>query len=167
MSIVKLEKDDKDMSRIKMSTFNLQIQSLNASHRAETHEMTELDIDAIIANFEKINWHQQRIQQLQMDGKSSIFNVTHNESQEYLKITLNAFSESEQFEFKLESNIQLIFPQRELFGLMTRKNKETFVIKQGNLEQALQSLHAFLNQDKPALETLYVKRKAKPISEVS
>ena len=87
MSIVKLEKDDKDMSRIKMSTFNLQIQSLNASHRAETHEMTELDIDAIIANFEKINWHQQRIQQLQMDGKSSIFNVTHNESQEYLKIT--------------------------------------------------------------------------------
>ena len=29
MSIVKLEKDDKDMSRIKMSTFNLQIQSLN------------------------------------------------------------------------------------------------------------------------------------------
>lgn len=167
MSIVKLEIDDKDMSHIKMNIFNLKIQSLNASHRVETQEMTDLDIETIIANFEKINWRQQRVLQLQMDGQSSIFHVIHNESHEYLKMTLNAFSESEQFEFKIESNIQLIFPQRELFGLLTRKNKEVFVIKRGNLEQALQSLQAFLNQDKQQLEHIYLKSKAKPIPEAS
>ena len=167
MGIVKLAKDDKDMSHIKMSAFNLQIQSLNVSHRVDAQEMTDLNIEAIIASFEKINWRQQRVLQLQMDGQSSIFNVLHNESHEYLKMTLNAFSESEQFELKSESNIQFIFLQRELFGLMTRKNKEMFVIKQANIEQVLQSLRAFLDQDRQTLEAIYVQRKAKPISQAS
>lgn len=150
-----------------MSTFNLQIQSPNASLNDEIQESNDLDIATILEKFEKINWRQQRVLQLQMNGKNSIFNVMHKESSESLKITLNAFSKSEQFEFKIESNIQLIFPQRELFGLMTRKNKESFLIKQGSLEQATASLQAFANQDKQQLENIYLNSKVKPVQEAS
>ncbi|WP_089605780.1 hypothetical protein [Acinetobacter piscicola] len=150
-----------------MSTFNLQIQSPNASLNDEMQESHDLDIASILEKFEKINWRQQRVLQLQMNGKNSVFNVVHQASDQYLKITLNAFSKSEQFEFKIESNIQLIFPQRELFGLMTRKHKESFLIKQGSLEQAQQSLQAFVNQDKQQLENIYLKSKEKSVLEAS
>ena len=150
-----------------MSTFNLQIQLSNANLNDEMQESHDLDIASILEKFEKVNWRQQRVLQLQINGKNSVFNVMRKASDEYLKITLNAFSKSEQFEFKIESNIQLIFPQRELFGLMTRKNKEAFLIKQASLEQAQQSLQAFINQDKQELENIYLKSKEKPISEVA
>lgn len=150
-----------------MSTFNLQIQLSNANLNDEMQESHDLDIASILEKFEKVNWRQQRVLQLQINGKNSVFNVIRKASDEYLKITLNAFSKSEQFEFKIESNIQLIFPQRELFGLMTRKNKEAFLIKQASLEQAQQSLQAFINQDKQGLENIYLKSKEKPISEVA
>ena len=150
-----------------MSTFNLQIQLSNANLNDEMQESHDLDIASILEKFEKVNWRQQRVLQLQINGKNSVFNVMRKASDEYLKITLNAFSKSEQFEFKIESNIQLIFPQRELFGLMTRKNKAAFLIKQASLEQAQQSLQAFINQDKQELENIYLKSKEKPISEVA
>lgn len=150
-----------------MSTFNLQIQLSNANLNDEMQESHDLDIAPILEKFEKVNWRQQRVLQLQINGKNSVFNVMRKASDEYLKITLNAFSKSEQFEFKIESNIQLIFPQRELFGLMTRKNKEAFLIKQASLEQAQQSLQAFINQNKQELENIYLKSKEKPISEVA
>ena len=150
-----------------MSTFNLQIQLSNANLNDEMQESHDLDIASILEKFEKVNWRQQRVLQLQINGKNSVFNVMHKASDEYLKITLNAFSKSEQFEFKIESNIQLIFPQRELFGLMTRKNKEAFLIKQASLEQAQQSLQAFVNQDKQQLENIYLKSKEKSVLEAS
>jgi hypothetical protein len=53
----------------------------------------------------------------------------------------------------------LIIPQRELFGLMTRKNKALFAIKQSTLEQIKTSLIAFLNQDRVALEDIFTQVK--------
>ena len=96
-----------------------------------------------------------------------LFKVIHLASKQYISITLNAFSQSEQFEFKIESNIQLIIPQRELFGLITRKNKEIFLIKQGTLEQVNDSLNAFLSQNIATLEKIYKNSRVKAVQEAS
>ncbi|CEI52938.1 hypothetical protein [Acinetobacter bereziniae] len=88
-----------------------------------------------------------------------MFKVIHPTSNEFMTITLNAYAKTEDFEFKVESNITLIIPQRELFGLMTRKNKALFAIKQSTLEQIKTSLTAFLNQDRVALEDIFTQVK--------
>ncbi|WP_336932043.1 hypothetical protein [Acinetobacter bereziniae] len=120
---------------------------------------SNLEIAEVLAKFESISWRRQRVLQLQLEGLSTMFKVIHPTSNEFLTITLNAYAKTEDFEFKVESNITLIIPQRELFGLMTRKNKALFAIKQSTLEQIKTSLIAFLNQDRVALEDIFTQVK--------
>ena len=61
----------------------------------------------------------------------------------------------------------MIFPQRELFGLMTRKNKEVFAIKHSTLEQVKASLTAFLNQDTQGLEDILRDSKTTSLKDAS
>ncbi|CAM9276822.1 MULTISPECIES: hypothetical protein [Acinetobacter] len=120
---------------------------------------SNLEIAEVLTKFESISWRRQRVLQLQLEGLSTMFKVIHPTSNEFLTITLNAYAKTEDFEFKVESNITLIIPQRELFGLMTRKNKALFAIKQSTLEQIKTSLIAFLNQDRVALEDIFTQVK--------
>lgn len=150
-----------------MSTFDLEIQS--PSHReTDTNDLIHnVDHQYVIERYAAISWRRLRVLQLQLNGKNAIFKVIHLASKQYISITLNAFSQSEQFEFKIESNIQLIIPQRELFGLITRKNKEIFLIKQGTLEQVNDSLNAFLSQNIATLEKIYMNSRVKAVQEAS
>lgn len=150
-----------------MSTFDLEIQSPN--HRdTDTNDLIHnVDHQYVIERYAAISWRRLRVLQLQLNGKNAIFKVIHLASKQYISITLNAFSQSEQFEFKIESNIQLIIPQRELFGLITRKNKEIFLIKQGTLEQVNDSLNAFLSQNIATLEKIYMNSRVKAVQEAS
>ncbi|TNL52974.1 hypothetical protein EYY58_13775 [Acinetobacter bereziniae] len=120
---------------------------------------SNLEIAEVLTKFESISWRRQRVLQLQLEGLSTMFKVIHPTSNEFLTITLNAYAKTEDFEFKVESNITLIIPQRELFGLMTRKNKALFAIKQITLEQIKTSLTAFLNQDRATLEDIFTQVK--------
>ena len=149
-----------------MNKFEIQIQYPNHTDEREM-EQESLDIAEILAKFESISWRRQRVLQLQLDGRNTIFTVLNSVSEAFLKITLNAYAKSEDFEFKIESNIKLIFQQRELFGLMTRKNKEVFAIKHSTLEQVKASLTAFLNQDTKGLEDILRDSKATSLKDAS
>lgn len=149
-----------------MNKFEIQIQYPNHTDEREM-EQESLDIAEILAKFESISWRRQRVLQLQLDGRNTIFTVLNSVSEAFLKITLNAYAKSEDFEFKIESNINLIFPQRELFGLMTRKNKEVFAIKHSTLEQVKASLTAFLNQDTQGLEDILRDSKTTSLKDAS
>ena len=150
-----------------MSTFDLEIQSPNHRETDINDLIHNVDHQYVIERYAAISWRRLRVLQLQLNGKNAIFKVTHLASKQYISITLNAFSQSEQFEFKIESNIQLIIPQRELFGLITRKNKEIFLIKQGTLEQVNDSLNAFLSQNIATLEKIYMNSRVKAVQEAS
>ncbi|MCG7222286.1 hypothetical protein [Acinetobacter sp. AG3] len=149
-----------------MNKFEIQIQYPNHTDEREM-EQESLDIAEILAKFESISWRRQRVLQLQLDGRNTIFTVLNSVSEAFLKITLNAYAKSEDFEFKIESNIKLIFQQRELFGLMTRKNKEVFAIKHSTLEQVKASLTAFLNQDTQGLEDILRDSKTTSLKDAS
>lgn len=150
-----------------MSKFQLQIQypDMVKLYEHELHQnLTAIDV---LAQLDGMRWRKQRILQLQLNGKNTEFKVIDEYSQEYLSIILNAFSKSDEFEFRIESNIQLIFPQRELFGLITRKNKEIFALKQSDLQQVKECLDLFLQHDSQALETIYLNSKLRPVQEAS
>ena len=149
-----------------MNKFEIQIQYPNHTDEREM-EQESLDIAEILAKFESISWRRQRVLQLQLDGRNTIFTVLNSVSEAFIKITLNAYAKSEDFEFKIESNIKLIFQQRELFGLMTRKNKEVFAIKHSTLEQVKASLTAFLNQDTQGLEDILRDSKTTSLKDAS
>lgn len=167
MSIVTLQIDFKGMRYKIMNNFEIQIQYPNHTDEREMEHESDLDIAEILAKFESISWRRQRVLQLQLDGRNTIFTVLNPASEAFLKITLNAYAKSEDFEFKIESNIKLIFPQRELFGLMMRKNKELFTIKHSTLEQVKASLTAFLNQDTKGLEDILRDSKATSLKDAS
>jgi len=142
-----------------MSNFEIHIQYPNHTNEHDMERFSNLEIAEVLTKFESISWRRQRVVQLQLEGLSTMFKVIHPTSNEFLTITLNAYAKTEDFEFKVESNITLIIPQRELFGLMTRKNKALFAIKQSTLEQIKTSLIAFLNQDRVALEDIFTQVK--------
>lgn len=142
-----------------MSKFNVQIQYPNHANENDVEQYKNLEIEAVKEKFNSISWRKQRVSQLQFNGKNTVFKVTESDTKAYLSLSLNAYSKSDDFEFKVESNIQFSFPQRELFGLMTRQNKEMFTLKQATLEQATQSLSSFLNQDLKVLEIMFLNSK--------
>ena len=150
-----------------MSNFDLQIQYPNHADDRDLERYENIEITILETKFDSISWRKQRVLQLQFDGKNTVFKVTNRDSNEYLIVSLNAFSKSEDFEFKVESNVQLVFLQRELFGLMTRKNKEIFNLKYATLEQAKESLSSFISQDYRALEHIFIRSKNVAVKEVS
>ena len=150
-----------------MSNFDLQIQYPNHADDRDLERYENIEITMLETKFDSISWRKQRVLQLQFDGKNTVFKVTNRDSNEYLIVSLNAFSKSEDFEFKVESNVQLVFLQRELFGLMTRKNKEIFNLKYATLEQAKESLSSFISQDYRALEHIFIRSKNVAVKEVS
>ena len=110
----------------------------------------------VLAKFESLNWRRLRILQLQMDGSNSTFTVSNQESGEYLHITLNAFSPHDALDFKLESNIQLMVPFKDLFGLITRKSKSVLSYKSIGLEQLSHYLTAFVTGDSDQIREHYM-----------
>jgi hypothetical protein len=150
-----------------MSNFEIHIRYPNHHDEDDMERISNLEIAEVLTRFESISWRRQRVLQLQLDGVSTMFKVIHQTSKEFLTMTLNAYAKTEDFEFKLESNITLIVPQRELFGLMTRKNKEIFAIKQCALDQAKESLKVFLNQDRSSLEDILRNSKISAAKEAS
>ncbi|MDR0235182.1 hypothetical protein [Acinetobacter sp.] len=142
-----------------MSNFEIHIQYPNHTSEHDMERISNLEIAEVLTKFESISWRRQRVLQLQLDGISTMFKVIHQTSKEFLMMTLNAYAKTEDFEFKLESNMMFVIQQRELFGLMTRKNKEIFSIKHSTLDQVKASLTAFLNQDRAELENIFSQSK--------
>ncbi|MDN5513584.1 hypothetical protein [Acinetobacter sp.] len=109
----------------------------------------------ILSQFDAINWRRQLVSQLEMNGAITTFTVTDTDTQQSVRLSLNAYSASDQLAFKLDSDIEIITPQKNLFGLVTLKNKDYVAFKQLSLDQARAYLNHFLNGQLETLKDSY------------
>jgi hypothetical protein len=117
--------------------------------------MGTFDLTTILSKFEEMSWRQQLVRQLQLNGADTSFIVTDRDTEQTIAITLDAYAKSQQLEFKLDSDLVVIVPKKDVFGLVTRKTKETIAFKQLSLARAKDYLIAFLNRDIVILEEKY------------
>lgn len=138
-----------------MSQFELNIRYPHHIHHNEIEHVGMLDMSTVLARFDQISWRQQLVRQLQLNGADTRFMVTDHASGQSIAITLDAYAKSQQLEFKLDSDVVVIVPKKDVFGLVTRKSKETISFKQLSLARAKDYLTAFLNRDIALLEQKY------------
>ena len=138
-----------------MNQFELKIRYPHQMNRNEIDAMGTFDLTTILSKFEEMSWRQQLVRQLQLNGADISFIVTDLDTDQTLAITLDAYAKSQQLEFKLDSDLVVIVPKKDVFGLVTRKTKETIAFKQLSLARAKDYLIAFLNRDIVILEEKY------------
>lgn len=138
-----------------MNQFELKIRYPHQMNRNEIDAMGTFDLTTILSKFEEMSWRQQLIRQLQLNGADTSFIVTDLDTDQTLAITLDAYAKSQQLVFKLDSDLVVIVPKKDVFGLVTRKTKETIAFKQLSLARAKDYLIAFLNRDIAILEEKY------------
>lgn len=138
-----------------MNQFELKIRYPHQMNRNEIDAMGTFDLTTILSKFDEISWRQQLVRQLQLNGADTSFIVTDLDTDQTLAITLDAYAKSQQLEFKLDSDLVVIVPKKDVFGLVTRKTKETIAFKQLSLARAKDYLIAFLNRDIAILEEKY------------
>jgi hypothetical protein len=138
-----------------MNQFELKIRYPHQMNRNEIDAMGTFDLTTILSKFEEMSWRQQLVRQLQLNGADTSFIVTDLDTEQTLAITLDAYAKSQQLEFKLDSDLVVIVPKKDVFGLVTRKTKETIAFKQLSLARAKDYLIAFLNRDIAILEQKY------------
>jgi len=138
-----------------MNQFELKIRYPHQMNRNEIDAMGTFDLTTILSKFEEMSWRQQLVRQLQLNGADTSFIVTNLDTDQTLAITLDAYAKSQQLEFKLDSDLVVIVPKKDVFGLVTRKTKETIAFKQLSLARAKDYLIAFLNRDIAILEQKY------------
>lgn len=138
-----------------MNQFELKIRYPHQMNRNEIDAMGTFDLTTILSKFDEMSWRQQLVRQLQLNGADTSFIVTNLDTDQTLAITLDAYAKSQQLEFKLDSDLVVIVPKKDVFGLVTRKTKETIAFKQLSLARAKDYLIAFLNRDIVILEEKY------------
>lgn len=138
-----------------MNQFELKIRYPHQINRNEIDAMGLFDLASILIKFDEMSWRQQLVRQLQLNGADTSFIVTDLDTGQTIAITLDAYAKSQQLEFKLDSDVVVIVPKKDLFGLVTRKSKETIAFKQLSLARAKDYLIAFLNRDIALLEQKY------------
>ncbi|KHF75457.1 hypothetical protein PJ15_0590 [Acinetobacter sp. neg1] len=138
-----------------MNQFELKIRYPHQMNRNEIDALGTFDLTTILSKFEEMSWRQQLVRQLQLNGADTSFIVTDLDTDQTLAITLDAYAKSQQLEFKLDSDLVVIVPKKDVFGLVTRKTKDTIAFKQLSLARAKDYLIAFLNRDIAILEEKY------------
>lgn len=138
-----------------MKEFDLKIRYPHQTNRNEADHLGAFDLETIVTRFDEMGWRQQLVRQLQLDGVSTSFIVRDDYTEQTLRITIDAFSQTQQLEFKLESDIPVFIPKKDLFGLVTRKSKDTISFNYLTLSRAKEYLITFLNRDIATLEQLY------------
>lgn len=138
-----------------MNQFELKIRYPHQMNRNEIDAMGTFDLTTILSKFGEMSWRQQLVRQLQLNGADTSFIVTDLDTDQTIAITLDAYAKSQQLEFKLDSDLVVIVPKKDVFGWVTRKTKETIAFKQLSLARAKDYLIAFLNRDIAILEEKY------------
>ena len=138
-----------------MNQFELKIRYPHQMNRNEIDAMGTFDLTTILSKFGEMSWRQQLVRQLQLNGADTSFIVTDLDTDQTIAITLDVYAKSQQLEFKLDSDLVVIVPKKDVFGLVTRKTKETIAFKQLSLARAKDYLIAFLNRDIAILEEKY------------
>ncbi|ENX44213.1 hypothetical protein [Acinetobacter sp. NIPH 2100] len=150
-----------------MNEFELKIRYPHQMNRNEIDHIGTFDLATILSKFDEMAWRQQLIRQLQLNGADTSFIVSDHRTEQTISITLDAYAKSQQLEFKLDSDIAVIIPKKDLFGLVTRKSKDSISFKQLSLARVKDYLIAFLNRDIESLEQRYKERLTKALKTLS
>ncbi|MFW2151718.1 hypothetical protein [Acinetobacter gyllenbergii] len=138
-----------------MNEFELKIRYPHQMNHNDIDHVGTFDLATILTKFDEMTWRQQLVRQLQLNGADTRFMVTDHRTEQTIAITLDAYAKSQQLEFKLDSDIPVIIPKKDLFGLVTRKSKDSISFKQLSLTRVKDYLIAFLNRDIATLEQFY------------
>ena len=139
-----------------MSTFDLQIRYPHHSSEAEADQFNTLDPNTVLAHFDALNLRKNQVQQLQLDGPSLTFSVTDQNRQDTFTLTLKAYEEGDEYQFKMDTNIELVIPQKNVFGLLTVNTKHRIHHKQIGLSQARECLGYFVDGYIDKLKAMYM-----------
>lgn len=139
-----------------MKNFEVEIHFPGRKNVLDSEVSPDNTTQEVLAKFDSLNWRGLRILQLQMDGSNSTFFVKNQETEEYLNITLNAFSVGDALEFRLESNIPMMVPFKDLFGLITRQSKSVLGYKSIGFEQLTHYLTAFVCGERDQMREYYM-----------
>ncbi|NIE98067.1 hypothetical protein F3J02_16545 [Acinetobacter sp. Tr-809] len=138
-----------------MNEFELKVRYPHQMNHNDIDHVGRFDLATILTKFDEMAWRQQLVRQLQLNGADTSFIVSDHQTEQTISITLDAYAKSQQLEFKLDSDIPVIIPKKDLFGLVTRKSKYSISFKQLSLARAKDYLIAFLNRDIESLEQRY------------
>ncbi|WP_291396881.1 hypothetical protein [Acinetobacter sp.] len=113
-----------------MNEFELKIRYPHHTNRNDIEHLGAFDSATILMKFDEVGWRQQLVRQLQLDGAITSFIVTDAYTEQTLRITLDAFAQTQQLEFKIESDIPVLIPRKDVFGLVTRNITDAVSFKQ-------------------------------------
>jgi hypothetical protein len=139
-----------------MKLFDLEIRYPKHSHPDEAERFMGLDPQTILAHFDALNLRKLQIQQLELDGPSTSIKVTDQETGQSCTLSLNAFSEEAEYQFKLESNIDVVIPHKNLFGLLTVNAKHRVHHKQIPCSQAREYLNYLVHGHLDKFKAVYL-----------
>lgn len=145
-----------------MKKYELEIRHPQHLSEQDAEALGLFESTEILNQFDAINWRRQLVSQLEMNGAITSFTVTDTATQQCLRLSLNAYSASDQLAFKLDSDIEIVTPQKNLFGLITLKNKDYVAFKQLSLGQARAYLNHFLDGQFDTLKDSYKTTLEKP-----
>ena len=146
-----------------MNEFELKIRYPHQMNHNDIDHVGTFDLATILTKFDEMAWRQQLVRQLQLNGADTSFVVSDHRTEQTISITLDAYAKSQQLEFKLDSDIPVIIPKKDLFGLVTRKSKDSISFKQLSLARVKDYLIAFLNRDIESLEERYKEKLSKAL----
>ena len=138
-----------------MKKYELEIRHPQHLSEQDAEALGLFESTEILSQFDAINWRRQLVSQLEMNGAITSFTVTDTDTQQCLRLSLNAYSASDQLAFKLDSDIEIVTPQKNLSGLITLKNKDYVAFKQLSLGQARAYLNHFLDGQFDTLKDSY------------
>lgn len=138
-----------------MKTFDLVVHTPKNLQEGGDEFLEKFTAIQALIKFDSIAWRQLLVRQLQFNSENASFTITYLQSQQSLRFTLNAFSKLDDLEFKIESDVAIIVPQKDVFGLITRKTKDYIFFKKLDFATARQYLLCFLNAELQQLEQFY------------
>ncbi|CAB1209839.1 hypothetical protein [Acinetobacter bouvetii] len=138
-----------------MKKYELEIRQPQHLSEQDAEVLGVFEGNEILSQFDEMNWRRHWLSQLEMNGAITAFTVTNTATQQNLRLSLNAYAASEQLAFKLESDIEIITPQKNLFGLLTLNTKDYVTFKQLSLEEARAHLLNFLDGQLDTLKNHY------------
>ncbi|ATO19668.1 hypothetical protein BS636_08385 [Acinetobacter sp. LoGeW2-3] len=138
-----------------MTNYEVEISYPHQDSSSNGLQVETLASEEVLAKFNSMNWNQLLILQLQMQTGKTTFTVTNTDSGQSIQITLNELSNSQQLEFKLESDIQVEGVNKSLFGFLGFKGKNYVSYRELNLKQTQAILDHFVTGNIEAIKQQY------------
>ena len=110
----------------------------------------------VLHQFEVFGWRQYRnLIPRSSRMRHTSFTVTNLVTTQTIRFTLLEYSDAEYVELMMESDLMILVPKKDLFGLITRRVKDYITFARLNLTEAKNCLNLFLDDDIETLELQY------------